>query len=285
MSGVLHTHPRLVLDHAFAVETNSAALRDHLDAVFCGLPDADGQAAVYRCTVAGDEHDPTVTVEAAERTVAVDAHPARAVSLLVRHVNATGLNAARDCVVVHAGAVARHGRAILLPGRSGAGKTTLVAALLRAGFQYLSDEAAVLRPDGRIWPYAKPLSISRGAQPLFAELRPEHPALPGLGEGGDWQVPAHRIGGADVWAGPATPAAVVAFAYEPGLPARLAPLSRARALIAMMESGIFPGPSGRSALERLRALTADCATWTLTHADAHEAAAVLDRAHTAEAAR
>ena len=66
---------------------------------------------------------------------------------------------ARGWVFVHAGVVAFRGRAIVLPGRSGAGKTTLVAELVRAGALYYSDEFAVLDRRGRVHPFAKPLSI------------------------------------------------------------------------------------------------------------------------------
>lgn len=66
---------------------------------------------------------------------------------------------ARDAVFVHAGAVAVNGRGIVFPGRSFAGKTTLVAALLRAGALYYSDEYAVIRPDGLLIPYPKGLSL------------------------------------------------------------------------------------------------------------------------------
>jgi hypothetical protein len=59
----------------------------------------------------------------------------------------------------HAGVVGWNGRAILLPGKTLAGKTTLVAALMRAGAQYYSDEFAVIDRQGRVHPYPKPLGI------------------------------------------------------------------------------------------------------------------------------
>ena len=62
-------------------------------------------------------------------------------------------------IFVHAGVVGWRGRALLLPGRSHSGKTTLVAALVRAGATYLSDEYTVLDEYGRVHPFAKPLSI------------------------------------------------------------------------------------------------------------------------------
>jgi hypothetical protein len=64
---------------------------------------------------------------------------------------------------VHAGVVAWKQRAIVIPGLSGAGKTTLVASLLRAGATYMSDEYAVLDAQGRVHPYARPMSFRQGA--------------------------------------------------------------------------------------------------------------------------
>ncbi|HWC77252.1 MAG TPA: hypothetical protein VG778_07315, partial [Blastocatellia bacterium] len=62
-------------------------------------------------------------------------------------------------VFVHAGVVGWRGRAILLPGRTFTGKTTLVAELVRAGATYYSDEYAVLDAQGRAHPYTRPLAI------------------------------------------------------------------------------------------------------------------------------
>ncbi len=66
---------------------------------------------------------------------------------------------------VHAGAVARDGRAIVLPGVPAAGKSTLTAALTRAGATYLSDEYAPIDGRGRVHPFPKPLSIARPPHP------------------------------------------------------------------------------------------------------------------------
>jgi hypothetical protein len=65
-------------------------------------------------------------------------------------------------VFVHAGVVGWQGRAILLPGRSFAGKSTLVAELVRRGALYFSDEYAVLDNRGRVHPYARPIALLRG---------------------------------------------------------------------------------------------------------------------------
>ena len=69
-----------------------------------------------------------------------------------------------DKTFVHAGAVAHNGRGIIIPGHSFSGKSTLVAALVRAGAVYYSDEFAVLDPDGFVHPYAKALSLDVARQ-------------------------------------------------------------------------------------------------------------------------
>ena len=66
---------------------------------------------------------------------------------------------ARSSLFVHAGVVAWRGRTILLPGRSMSGKSSLVAALLRAGAEYYSDEYAVIDRQARVHPYARPLLL------------------------------------------------------------------------------------------------------------------------------
>ncbi len=66
---------------------------------------------------------------------------------------------ARGRLFVHAGVVGWRGKAIVLPGRSFCGKSTLVAALVRAGATYYSDEYAVLDARGRVHPYLVPLSL------------------------------------------------------------------------------------------------------------------------------
>lgn len=78
----------------------------------------------------------------------------------------TVATAARSHLFVHAGVVGWQEKAILIPGASRAGKSTLVAALLGAGATYYSDEYALLDADGRVHPYPQPISLrQRGATP------------------------------------------------------------------------------------------------------------------------
>jgi hypothetical protein len=75
-------------------------------------------------------------------------------------------------VFVHAGVVELRGRAIVIPGPSMSGKSTLVSELIRRGATYYSDEYAVLDDKGFVYPFAKPISLR----------------LPGSFEGINWEV-------------------------------------------------------------------------------------------------
>lgn len=105
----------------------------------------------------------TQVASAAEIDVAVNAFDAQ--------LRLAIASQAPEHVFVHAGCVAIDDRALVLPGRSFSGKSTLVAALLEAGAEYLSDEYAVLDSSGRVHPYARPLSI-RADDPRRAVDRP-----------------------------------------------------------------------------------------------------------------
>ena len=68
---------------------------------------------------------------------------------------------ARRRVFVHAGVVGWKNQAIVIPGTSFSGKTTLVSKLVQAGAKYYSDEYAVIDDHGLVHPFARPLGIRR----------------------------------------------------------------------------------------------------------------------------
>jgi hypothetical protein len=123
-----------------------------------GATPADPQAVTARFSVAAAD-DGAFTVTLNDQAVAAGLELQVAIGVLDAQIRAHIAANAREWVFVHAGAVAADGRALLLPGASFTGKTTLVAALARLGAVYYSDEFAVLDSDGRLYPYPKPLSI------------------------------------------------------------------------------------------------------------------------------
>jgi len=122
---------------------------------------------------------------------------------------------APDHLFVHAGVVGWEGRAIVMPGSSFAGKTTLVQAWLEAGATYYSDEFAVLDRTGRVHPFARPLAIREGSTALIR------------------RVPAAALG-AETGTTPLPIGLVLATSYRAGACWRPRRLTAAPTLLALM---------------------------------------------------
>jgi hypothetical protein len=179
---------RMLFGVAFTVDAADAGLASELEAL---LPSAAQAADPGGATFALDDHAELPVLDAALR----------------RHV----ATEAPGHVFVHAGVVAHRGRAIVLPAPTFAGKSELVAALVEAGAAYASDEYAVLRPDGLVEPYARPLTLR-----------------------GRGRVTAAQLGGTTL-AEPVPVGLVAATRYEPGTsfaPAERSPAEGALLLLA-----------------------------------------------------
>jgi len=144
---------------------------------------------------------------------------------------------ARDRIFVHAGVVAHEGRAIVIPGMSFAGKTTLVAALVRAGAIYYSDEFTVLDADGLVHPYARHLSVRDENH-----VHTGHPVESLGGIAGEKPVP---IG------------AVVVTSYRPGAEWRPRRLSRGEGVLAMLSNTVPAKTRPKEALEAIARAVSD----------------------------
>jgi hypothetical protein len=77
----------------------------------------------------------------------------------------------RDFLLLHAGAVARDGHALLLPAETASGKSSLTLGLLEKGASYLSDDLAALDPvTNRAYPFPKRIKLIPDALASFPGL-------------------------------------------------------------------------------------------------------------------
>jgi hypothetical protein len=146
---------RAVLDrYLFPWLPRSLAEPEEADAVFRVLPAGEG-----------------FQVRAGNRAVA---HSATLETLIPRLQSLLDDGTVRrfaGVVAVHAGAVAVGGSAVLFPGPSHSGKSTLVAELVRRGCVYFSDEYAVIDDTGLVHPYPRAIMLRGGeveARPVLA---------------------------------------------------------------------------------------------------------------------
>lgn len=156
-----------------------------------------------------------------------------------------------DLIFVHAGVVAYRGVAILVPGHSFAGKSTLVEALVRAGADFYSDEYAMLDKDGRVAHYLEPLSI-RGPQ-------------------GQEEI---ELGSAAVQR-PAPVGLVVMTVYKPGSSWSPRRLTTGEGVVAMMEHAVPARDRPAETLAALRVALADAEILQGERGEADETARAL----------
>ena len=142
-----------------SVATNRRQARDRIPEILPPGWRASSEAdPKHRLAILGNERG-TYTVEVAGVPVFEGVPLEHGLASLERELRMRVAREARDRIFVHAGVVGYTGGALLLPGESFTGKTTLVAALIRAGATYYSDEYAALDRDGLVHPYPKPLSL------------------------------------------------------------------------------------------------------------------------------
>ena len=195
-----------------------------------------------------------------------------ATSHLMTTINTGAIGSMSMYPVVHAAVVARAGAAIVIPGNPGAGKSTLCAALVAHGYEYVSDEMALIFDDGRVPVYPKPIVVGAGSFEVLACLRDAD------GAGGmldTWFLDARRLAGGVSAEAPLL-RAVVMPEYRPGTRVEAAGLSPGE-VTALLASNMFNlRQLGRSALDRVAVLSPRLQGVRVVHSDAHDAITVID---------
>lgn len=158
-------------------------------------------------------------------------------------------------VFIHAAVVAIDGKAIILPGQSGVGKSTITSALIRLGAQYLSDEFALIDSMGMVHPYARYLAIKN---PTFGVKRLSPEAF-----------------GALSFEGIAAPKAVVFARFKPSGSNVLIKLSRSELILNCMPHCLGIRSQVPETLASLNALSMRVQGYSAERGEAEEFAKVL----------
>lgn len=177
-----------------------------------------------------------------------------------------------DSFGVHAGVVASGNRTLAFPGGSGSGKSTLVAACLRAGLEYVSDEALCLDyGTGSVIPYPKPLSLSGWALRM---LKVDASQIDPVADVSKAPIHPDALGGV-IASSPRDVTDLVRFERQPGPPSiRELPSSQVVATLLGYSFNHYKRPADAFALATN--LARRCQAWALSYEDPVEAAGLLN---------
>ncbi|MCZ3386142.1 MAG: hypothetical protein LH630_04060 [Actinomycetia bacterium] len=245
--------PYCALNHTFVVRTNASdtfqpRLERQLAPLLC--PASMGAERVeahhYRLE---DRREPGANRYAVfDNDVLVTTSPSRFVAAGTIHWLANQ-GAVTSCdpasVQLHAGAVQLAEATLVLPAPMDSGKSTTVAAMVRRGFTYLTDEIVELTARGEIHrSYPKALSLDRSSIDLLGGI-PE--PFAGAAREPQWHVPAGWLGPAPEPRLPTTVAALIFPVYTPQTASELVPMTPGEAAVSLAESTFrFPERSARS---------------------------------------
>jgi hypothetical protein len=189
------------------------------------------------------------------------------VERLLSEINLRAL-AAFTGFATHAGVVARGDTAVVLPATSGGGKSTLTAACILQGFDYVSDEALCLRfDDASLVPYPRPIALSswsRGQLGIGEVSKSEE---------GDAYVAATDLGG-HVAAGKLQVGHVVLFELRVGEP-ELTVASRSEVLASLIRLSFNHYKRPRRSFEIAEEIASACSAWKLSCGDPLASAELL----------
>jgi hypothetical protein len=192
---------------------------------------------------------------------------------------------AEGYLLVHAAVLIQRGRALLLPAASGSGKSTLAAALALAGWQYWSDEFAVLDlATGAVLPYRKAITLRPGGAAALQKFAADMPVPGRFGQRSGHE--AYRFNGERLrfWlpplpadGQPARPAWLVLPRYAPDAEPLLKPLRPSETLEALLMHSLSRGAALGQRLPRIVDVVRKLAGARLQYADLAQAAALIDR--------
>jgi hypothetical protein len=266
------------LAYGFAIDSNDPDIRAYVGRVlerFVVQDAADGWTTYEVLDLGPSEQQSRFRLLIDGRWVLGSGNPAHVLNDLFSYVNLNTVEATRDSVLVHAGAVATPGGlGVVLPAPSGSGKTTLVAGLVRAGFGYLSDEAAVLGSvSGTLHPYPVHLSLKGESRDMFADAGADPTDASFSGD--TWHVDPEAIRPGAI-ASSCHVGYVISHRFEPGAHTRIETITPAEACVELGRNLMLGQRDTKRSLDLLAGVCLASRSYRLTHGDLSEAVAAIE---------
>jgi len=204
---------------------------------------------------------------------------AHAYPLLEWGLNWVVAASANRYLLVHAAVCERGGRAVVIPGAPGSGKSTLCAALAASGWRLLSDELALFSvEDGALYPLPRPISLKNESIDVVRSFHPGAVLGPlhhdtQKGTVAHLKPPAESVARGDE---PARAAWLVHLSYRHGERARLEQAPKVKALWHLAENAFNYNVLGRRGFELAADFVDGCECLKFTYGDLREAVTALD---------
>mgnify|MGYP001766066207 CR=1 FL=1 len=189
-------------------------------------------------------------------------------------------NNIHEYAIVHAATVEKSGRAVILPGTPGSGKSTLCAAMVYRGWRLLSDEMALISlRDGLLKPFPRPIGLKNASIDIIRNysdsiIMGETVADTAKGTVAHMRAPRSSI---DSGKEPARAHRIAFPTYKPSTPAQTTPLSKGQALMRLIENCFNYPVLGQKGFSTLANTIDQCECMAIEYDSMDQAMEILER--------
>ncbi|WP_458774624.1 hypothetical protein [Desulforhopalus sp. 52FAK] len=177
----MNGNPRVYLigfgDHTFEMRCNNDDAYGIAEFLFLDFPGSMAATSIKQYDIISSGPIPMLSLWEGDKRLYFGTSRYQLAYILMNEVFFCCINTNTSHHALHAGAVYRDNRCIILPGQSGNGKSTLCSWLIMNGFQYLTDELVFLDEDAQVLPITRPISLKVGPSHKSWLLTEEHDGI------------------------------------------------------------------------------------------------------------
>ncbi len=182
-------------------------------------------------------------------------------------------------LILHAAAIARNNRAVIMPAPPGSGKSTLCAALVNRGWRLLSDELTIIRLDtGKVIGLARPVNLKNRSIDIISDFAPEAFLTKPIRDTTKGTVALMAPSAESVRdvAQMATPCWMILPRYKAGAPTSLVPMQTGTAFLQIADNAMNYHVLGVKGFKAVGQLVDRCRHFTFEYSRLEEAIARFD---------
>jgi hypothetical protein len=174
-------------------------------------------------------------------------------------------------LILHSAALMHEGRAVILSGKSGSGKSSLAVALTADGLQYLTDEVIEISLDGKqIHTLPRSIFLKSGAAFIWKNLaEPDSTRLLRFADDAAWVDP--QLFHPNLPASSATPRLLIFPHYDPSSALQFQKLTAAETLFRLLQNITNARNLPRHGLDGATCLAQNVTAYTLTYPNSESA--------------
>lgn len=181
-------------------------------------------------------------------------------------------------IVVHSAVIERNGKALVLPGHPGSGKSTLCADLALGKFRLLSDELTIIDPhDRHVRPFPRPISLKNNSIDLIAKRHPSALVTKRITDTRKGDIAYVPPPSASLVAPSAVPIGWIVFPqYSANSRTEITPITRANAFARLLENAFNVDLIGQTGYIAFAESIAQAECFDLRYSDLDEVSLWLD---------